>query len=294
MITDLKLLEMPSGRRIEVLDAGPPDGLPFVLHYGTPGAAVPFAPALSAAEERGLRTIVMSRPGYGASTRCPGRSVAHVVQDTEGVLDALGADTFVCAGWSGGGPHALACSAMMPRRCVATATIASVAPYHADGLDWMDGMAPENVDEFSRAAQGEEVLRPFLESESQVYATVDGADLAAALRGLVSDADKAALDGTFADFLALQLHRAFETGIEGWLDDDLAFVRPWGFDLAAVGPVTVWQGGQDRMVPYAHGRWLAEHLPAARSHLLREHGHLSLVVASLNAIFDELAAMAKA
>jgi pimeloyl-ACP methyl ester carboxylesterase len=120
--------------------------------------------------------------------------------------------------------------------------------------------------------------------------TVRGADLAAALGGLVSDIDKRALTGEFADVLAESFRRAVSTGIAGWRDDDLAFSRSWGFDLDAIRrPVTVWQGGQDRMVPFAHGQWLAAHIPTARVHLYPDEGHLSLGVASLDRIVAELA-----
>ncbi|MDX1511590.1 MAG: alpha/beta fold hydrolase [Nitriliruptorales bacterium] len=288
MSTEVELFELPSGRVIEVLDTGPDDGQAFVFHFGTPGVAAAFPPLIAAAGERGLRTIIMSRPGYRDSTRDPARVVADVAADTASVLDGLGAATFICAGWSGGGPHALACSALLRERCLGTATIAGVAPYGADGLDWLEGMGPENVEEFTAALAGEEQLRAFLEKEKAAYADVQGPDIAAALGGLVSEVDKAALTGDFADFMAANMRAAVGSSIEGWLDDDLAFTRPWGFDLADVGPVSIWQGAEDRMVPPAHGRWLAEHVPGARVHLYDKHGHLSLAVASLGLILDDL------
>ena len=69
----------------------------------------------------------------------------------------------------------------------------------------------------------------------------------------------------------------------------MAFTRPWGFDLDEIGvPVVVWQGGQDRMVPFAHGQWLATQVPGARPRLLPEEGHLSIAVASFGKILDDL------
>ena len=139
------------GRQLEVLVSGPEDGLPLVFHEGTPGGLVAFPPMVTAAAERGLRTVMYARPGYGASTPQPGRRVADAAADVTAVLDALGAGDFVTAGWSGGGPHALACAALLPGRCRAAATIAGVAPRQADGLDWLAGMGEENLAEFAAA-----------------------------------------------------------------------------------------------------------------------------------------------
>ena len=266
------------GRELEVLESGPADGLPFVLHLGTPSGAVDVPQLTRPARERGLRTVLYSRPGYAGSTPAPGRSVADAVADTRTVLDALGLDRFVTLGWSGGGPHALACAALLPGRCLAASTLAGVAPYEAEGLDWLAGMGEENVAEFGAARAGEQQLTVFLEEAAAELAGVTGAQVAAALGGLVSEVDKAALTGDFADVLADTFRRAVASGIAGWRDDDLAFVRLWGFPLSDVTvPVSVWQGGQDRMVPYAHGRWLAGRIPGARVHLYDDEGHLTLV-----------------
>lgn len=268
----------PDGRDLEVLQIGPAGGAPFVLHVGTPSAARDIPQVNRAARERGLRTVIYSRPGYATSTPAPGRSVAAAAADTRAVLDALDLDRFVTLGWSGGGPHALACAALLPGRCLAAATLAGVAPYPADGLNWLAGMGEENVTEFNAARAGEKELTAFLSAEAPGLATVTGAEVASALGGLVSDVDKAALTGDFADALAGSFRRAVSTGIAGWRDDDLAFVRPWGFALSDITvPVSVWQGGQDRMVPYAHGTWLAERIPGVRVHLYDDEGHLSLV-----------------
>jgi len=207
------------------------------------------------------------------------------------VLDRLGSDRFVTLGWSGGGPHALACAALLPERCAAAATLAGTAPYDADGLDWFAGMGPENVEEFGAAVAGPDTLTAYLNRESAGLATVTGGEVAAALGGLVSPVDVDALTGAFADSLAAAFRAAVSTGIAGWRDDDLAFVRPWGFDLSTIGvPVAVWQGGEDRMVPPSHGAWLAAHVPGARAYLNPDAGHVSLVNAAAPILDDLLAA----
>jgi pimeloyl-ACP methyl ester carboxylesterase len=263
---------------------------PLVFHWGTPSAAVWFDPLAAAAAKVGLRLVTYSRPGYAGSMARPGRSVADAADDVAAILDALGVDTFVTLGWSGGGPHALACAALLPDRCAAATSLAGVAPYPAEGLDWLAGMSTENIEEFSAAFEGERALSVALLRMAKDLETVRGADLAAALGGLVSDIDKRALTGEFADALAESFRRAVSAGIAGWRDDDLAFSKTWGFDLHLIRrPVAVWQGGQDRMVPFSHGQWLAAHIPTARVHLHPDEGHLSLGVASLDRIVADLA-----
>ena len=279
------------GRELEVVVAGAGDGL-LLFHLGTPTAASALAQVVEPATERGLRTVLYSRPGYAASTASPGRTVADAATDVRAVLRRLGSDRFVTVGWSGGGPHALACAALLPDSCAAAATLAGVAPHDAEGLDWLAGMGPENVAEFGAARAGVAALTSHLEAEAAGLAAVTGPDLVAALGGLITDVDKAALTGDLADGLAEVFRRSVSTGIAGWRDDDLAFVTPWGFDLSSITvPVAVWQGSQDRMVPAEHGSWLAAHLPSARAHLHDAHGHLSLLE-HLPDVLDDLLQLA--
>jgi len=266
------------GRDLEVLVDGPDGGTVLLFHNGTPTAAVRNPHVVNPAAQHGMRTVTYSRPGYAASTEHHGRTVADAAQDSEAVLDALDADHFVTLGWSGGGPHALACAALLPERCAAAATMAAVAPYGAAGVNWFAGMGPENIAEFGAAVEGEQPLAEFLEKAASDLRTITGQEVAGALGGLVSEVDKRALTGEFADVLAEAFRRAVSNGIAGWRDDDIAFVRPWGFDLKRVRvPVAIWQGAQDRMVPFDHGRWLAANVAGARSRLLDDEGHLSLV-----------------
>jgi pimeloyl-ACP methyl ester carboxylesterase len=244
-----------------------------------------------AAAARGLRMVICARPGYAGSTPRPGRRVADVTGDVAAVLDELGAARFVTVGWSGGGPHALACAALMPERCLAAASLAGVAPYDAEGLDWLAGMGEGNVTEFGAAAAGEEAITSYLEPAAAELAAITAEQVAAGLGDLASATDTAALTGDFADYLAAAFRASVSSGIAGWRDDDLAFATDWGFSMADVGkgaPVAVWQGGQDKMVPYAHGQWLAAHIPGARAHLLPDEGHMTIGVTMFGAVLDEL------
>jgi pimeloyl-ACP methyl ester carboxylesterase len=282
------------GRRVQVLVSGPEGGLPLVFHNGTPVGLVAYGPMVAAAAARGLRMVLYTRPGYGASTPDPGRSVADAVGDVSAVLDELGAERFVTAGWSGGGPHALACAALLPERCLAAASIAGVAPYGGEGLDWLAGMAAENLDEFGAALAGPAELSAFLEATAAEMRGATAEQVVDGLGGLVSEVDQSVVTGEFAGYLAASFNAAVSTGVAGWRDDDLAFIRDWGFALGDGAPVTVWQGDQDMMVPFAHGEWLAKHVPGARAHLLSGVGHLSIGVTEFGGILDDLMSAAGA
>jgi pimeloyl-ACP methyl ester carboxylesterase len=265
-------------RAVEVLVDGPSDGFPLVYHSGTPSAAAPFSLLAGAAAARGLRTVTFSRAGYGDSTPRPGRSVADVTADVDAVLAALGLEQFVAFGWSGGGPHALACAALMTDTCRGAATLAGVAPHDASGLDWLDGMGAENLAEFGAAAAGEAALTAYLRPQVEALGTVTEDEVAAALGDVASDVDKRAITGELASYIADSFRRAVLHGPDGWRDDDLAFVRPWGFGLDAIPvPVAIWQGRLDRMVPFAHGQWLGSHVAGAHAHLYDDEGHISLL-----------------
>jgi pimeloyl-ACP methyl ester carboxylesterase len=296
MDAERSMITLADGRTVEVLTEGPPDGLPLVIHHGTPGGGlVTYPPKAEAELARGLRAIHFARPGYGDSTPQPGRAVADVAGDVEGILDALGVATFITWGASGGGPHALACAALLPDRCLAAATIAGVAPSDAEGLDWLAGMGPENIEEFGAAQRGEADLTAFLEKEAAGLGNLTGADIIDGLGGLIGDADKAVLTGEYADYQASALKASVRTGIAGWRDDDIAFVADWGFPLGPAGlpvPVALWQGDDDRMVPFSHGQWLAARVPGAQVHLLPGEGHLSLAERHYGEILDDLLRLA--
>jgi pimeloyl-ACP methyl ester carboxylesterase len=280
------------GRTLEAVVAGAEDGALVLLHHGTPGAGTRMWPAhVDRARERGLRLVEYSRPGAGASDRLPGRTVADCAADAAAVADSLGADRFYTAGGSGGGPHALACAALLPNRVVAAATIAGVAPYDAEGLDWPAGMGDENLEEFAAATAGPEPLEEFIARWAEEERTITGDTILASLGDLVSEPDAAVLTGEYAEHAAARTRDALRHGYWGWFDDDLAFVRDWGFTLDSIEvPVTIWQGRQDRFVPAAHGEWLAASVAGAVGHLLDDHGHLSLALAHFGAILDELVA----
>ena len=270
-------LTLPDGRSLEYIEAGADGGPVLVAHHGTPGSARFHRGEIEGAERAGARLVAYSRPGYAGSSPHPGRSVADAAADVAALMDGLGAERFATYGVSGGGPHALACAAVLPERCAAAATVAGVGPADAPDLDFMAGMGAGNIEEFGIAMQGREPLAAFLRGEAEGLAAVTPEQLSEAAGAHLSDVAAGALTGELAEHMHATITGGLAPGIDGWLDDDLAFVQPWGFDVAAITvPVAVWQGEQDLMVPGAHGRWLAGHVGGAEAHLPEQEGHLTL------------------
>jgi pimeloyl-ACP methyl ester carboxylesterase len=271
-------LPSPDGRQLHIYECGDPHGELVVYHHGTPGSGRPDQGWAEDAAARGIRLVGYDRPGYGGSTRHAGRSVADAATDVATIADALGATRLRTWGASGGGPHALACAALLSDRIIAAATVGSPAPFRAAGLDWLAGMGDDNVAEFAAAVAGEPELRPFLTTARDDLMAVGPDGLTSAMRSLLPDVDLAALDPPFASYVYNGFARGLRHGIDGWLDDDLAFIRAWGFEPVSIHvAVLVVQGAHDLMVPFDHGRWLAANVPACTARLSDTDGHLSLI-----------------
>jgi pimeloyl-ACP methyl ester carboxylesterase len=273
------LIDVDHARRLELAEGGDPAGTPVVVHHGTPGAALLHPEWEPIAAAQGLRLLIYSRPGCGRSTRDRGRSVADAARDTAALADALGLERFLTFGFSGGGPHALACAALLPERVVAAAALAPVAPFDAAGLDFFDGMSAGNIEEFGSVLDGgENAIRPVVEEEASLLRDATLEQFVESLAPYVTAADADELRGPIAPTLLRYFRDCTAAGVDGWIDDDLAFVRPWGFDPASIRvPVLLWQGRLDAMVPFGHGRWLAEQIPGVEADLSETDGHLSLL-----------------
>lgn len=282
---------LQDGRDLEVVEAGNPQSPVIIVHNGTPTGAGLIAEHAQDAIERGLRIINYGRPGYGKSTRQRGRTVAAAARDTAELADILGIERFATWGISGGGPHALACAALLTHRVAAAASLAGVAPYTATGLDFLAGMGDDNVDEFSAALRGEDALTSYLQSQVPALINQDALALAKHMSTLLSSVDRAVFTGSFGTQLAALMQDAVREGIDGWLDDDIAFTQPWGFSVSSIEvPLQIWQGEQDLMVPFNHGSWLSQHIPQAEAHLTPVDGHLTLYVHRVQEVHAWLAA----
>lgn len=287
-------VQTPDGRRLMAEIAGPEDGTLVVAHSGTPGTRRVYERHLREGADRGLRHLTYSRPGYDGSDRLPGRCFADCVADVVAVVDALGVDRFHVLGCSGGGPHALACAALLPERVLSAASISGFVPRDAAGIDWLAGMCPPNVKEFNAVGAGDSELQRSIEDLAEdMGGSDDAASVEAALGECMPKVDKECLaEPQFKAISQDGLQRSVSTGIWGWFDDDKAAYMDWGFELDEIAvPLSIWHGTEDRLVPPTHGRWFAKQLPAATFHMLPSEGHISMYKHKYGAVLDELLAL---
>lgn len=269
----MAILQLSDGREFEYFDNGVKSDKAILFLHGTPGDATAWTKWLK--EITAVTAIATSRPGYGLSARNRGRTVASDLENQSQVLDHLGITSFVSIGWSGGGPHSL--NMTRDSRCVAAFTLAGVGEYGREDLDFLAGMGPENHDEFGEALRGEAAITAWMERNAVSFRDVTGAQMIEAFGGLIGDADKRALTPQVAEESAATMRRALAKSFTGWIDDDLAFVQDFGFDLHRISkPVVIWQGDDDYMVPQAHSKWLASHIPGSQLRFVPGHGHISL------------------
>jgi pimeloyl-ACP methyl ester carboxylesterase len=253
------------GRLLATQMYGDPDGKPVFLLHGTPGSRLGPHPRSAVLQRLGVCLISFDRPGYGESDRMPGRRVADAALDVETIADAYGLRRFAVVGRSGGGPHALACAALLPDRTTRAAVLVSVAQRATDdGLDWFDGMALSNVLEFSSAFNGYERIAAHTKTVADGI-KADPASLIARLQAELPTPDRRVVaDHGIRSKLVETYAEAMRTSDYGWIDDALAFCSPWGFDPAAVRvPVLLWHGANDVFSPASHARWLADRIPSA-------------------------------
>ncbi len=269
--------KLKDGRELEILDNGINSESAIIFHHGTPGHASSWSDWLESAAAAGIRAIAYSRAGYGTSDRNPGRSVVSVNSDIAQVLDGKNITKFVAIGWSGGGPHCLANT--FEQRNVGAISLAGVGAFGVADLDFLAGMGPENHEEFGAALKGEAVIDQWMNENAGAMKSVTGSEIREAFGGLIGVADKATLEGEEADKMAASMRSALAVSFDGWVDDDLVFVKNWGFDLAAINkPVFLWQGDDDFMVPHAHSYWLEKHIPTATLTFKPGEGHISVGV----------------
>jgi pimeloyl-ACP methyl ester carboxylesterase len=264
-------LDLADGRTLHCYDTGGDGRVAVLWHHGTPNIGAPPEPLFAAADALGLRWISYDRPGYGGSTLLPGRQIATAAQYAAALADHLGIDRFATMGHSGGGPHAVACGALLPRRVFGVVSVSGLAPYGAAGLDWFGGMCDSGVASLQAALEGRAAKVEY-ESSGVEY---DPEFVAA---------DDAALEGDWA-WLGSVVGPAMANGPGGLVDDDVAYVSPWGVDPTSTGvPLLLIHGGLDRVVPDSHSRWLAGHCATAQLWSRPQDGHISALGAAEDAL----------
>ncbi|KAG8163632.1 hypothetical protein KVR01_006929 [Diaporthe batatas] len=293
-----QVLTHADGRKTDYLVSGAQDGFPLVFIHGTPGSYTVGSKLSSTCERKGIKLITLSRAGYGGSSRKLGRQVVDAVADIHELLEHLGVKKCIVGGKSGGGPHSLACAARLPG-CVASLVVAGVGPYNADGLDFLAGQGQGNVDEWAAALKGEEEIQKFCQAERPGLLAADAEGLTKALLStLLPEVDKKAMleDENTGSDIVRTMREALRVSCDGWVDDDLAFIQPWGFELDEIKvPVFLYQGSEDKMVPLAHGQWQADHLPKdkVKARLVEGEGHISIMAGYLEEMLDNLLAVAR-
>ena len=268
------ILKLKDGRAFDYVTNNVESDKAILFHHGTPGDCTAWSTWVAGIKD--VKAIAASRPGYGLSDRRRGRTVAADIEDQSQLLDHFGIKQFVSIGWSGGGPHAL--NMTRNARNIGAITLAGVGEWGNKDLDFLNGMGPENHDEFGAALAGEKSIEEWMKKNSPGLKTVTGSQLISAMGGLIGKADKDALTPEVADEEANVFRRALSVSYYGWLDDELAFVQSFGFELNKIDkPVLIWQGDDDFMVPREHSNWLAKHIPGSKLNFVPGHGHISLV-----------------
>lgn len=277
MKADDRAILTEDGRRIRINEAGRPDGVPVLVLRGTPQSRLLYDAWVKDAKLRGIRLISYERPGYGGSTALPGRTVAGAANDVAAIAKALGLNRLAVWGISGGGPHALACAALLPDLVAAGAVLASLAPCSAEGLDYFAGMGESNVALMRGALKGREACEQFVEGEAADLLRATPENVIDAFQSNLCPVDAAVLTTGFANFVIRSVHEGIGERRSGWVEDEMAFTKPWGFDLSQIRiPVLLMHGEQDQMVPVSHGKWLASKIPNVDARFLPNDGHLTL------------------
>jgi len=274
-----RTISTPDGRRLRLSEGGQPHGIPVLVQRGTPQSGLLYEGWVADARARGIRLLCYERPGYGGSTRHPGRTVASAADDVAAIARELGVTRLLIWGISGGGPHALACAALLPGLVAAAAVLGTPAPYPAEGLDYFAEMGEENVAACQAALKSPQAHRQFVEADAARLLRATPETVAEAFQSLLCPVDADMLAGDFAEFVVRSVQEGIGKSRDGIIDDDLAHLKPWGFELSEIRvPVLLMHGEYDLMVPVSHARWLAGRIPNVEARILPGDGHLTISV----------------
>jgi pimeloyl-ACP methyl ester carboxylesterase len=281
----------PDGRTLAVQEAGDPNGTPVLYLTGSPSSRLIYREDSETALRCGVRLLSYDRPGYGGSSRQAGRTVASCAADVRAIAAGFGIERLGVYGISGGGPHALACAALLGELVPAVAVLASVAPWGADGLDFFDGMGEANIEDTELYFSDVKASRAKCEADRTEALEADTEGAIEGMRSLLSSVDADALTGELGHYMVEAMQLGLAPSADGWWDDGVAHLSPWGFELDSITtPVLLLHGREDRFVPFGHGQWLAAHVPGAEARLTDGDGHLTLTGNHLDEVFRWLLA----
>lgn len=268
---DYRLLPLGDGRDLEYAINPVASDTAVVLHQGTLADLCEWGSWLEEFARRGVRAVAFNRSGYGRSSPKEDRVALDVGRDVGELADHLGLNAFVSVGWSGGGSHALATS--IDPRCAGVVTLAGIAPFAQDDLDFFAGLKDDDVAEYRAALRDITELLVMMEDPEHGNQWCEPDRLAMASSAMTE------LNAAFA--------RTSSFGLRCLIDDYHSYLSPWGFDVDAVRvPVVIFQGDLDENVPLGHARWLARHLPRSGLLVYPGEGHLSLVFRHRHDIVD--------
>jgi len=267
-------VRLANGRLLGYAEYGATTGPVLFFFHGLPGSRLD-APQLWSNAPVEARVVAPDRPGFGASTFQPGRRLLDWADDVAELADIIGADRFLVAGFSGGGPHALAVAHALPHRVIAAAIIGGAGPI--DAADSLTGMNSANRLIFTLARRAPVALRvPIALHAYQMKRDPDKVLVRAASDKHLPEADREAMaDAHLRGLMTTAGAEAFRQGSCGTVHEAHICAQPWGFDLAAIRtPVHIWHGEKDTNVPAAMAHTIAARIPASLLTLYRDEGHL--------------------
>jgi len=270
---DYKTISLPDGRKLAYAEYGDPQGLPLFFFHGFPGSRYDGAYTGQVAAKMGIYLIAPDRPGMGYSDFKPGRKLLDWPDDVCFLADSLHFETFGVLGYSGGGPHALACAYKIPERLTSICVMAGVGPVTEPGA--LDGMMKNNVQIFFLARKAPWLLNLLY----RLQVPINDKKLMQAASGQMAKPDVAAMqDPTVLQDIVKNFNEAFRQNTKGVVQEGGLYGSDWGFKLSDIqATVHLWQGEEDTNAPVQMGRYQARNIPNCIAKFYPGEGHISLV-----------------
>ena len=269
-----QVIHLLGGRTLGYAEYGPADGPPLFLFHGLPGSRLD-APQMWPEEPADVRVIAPDRPGFGTSAFRDGRRLTDWADDVRQLADSLGIGRFLVAGFSGGGPHALAVAHGLPDRVIAAGSIGGAGPVDTPGA--LAGMNRVNRLIFACARRAPRVLGLLIARHASQISHQPAKLIERSSRDRhLPEADRVAMtDPRLRELMIAAGPEAFRQGIRGVVHEAHICARPWGFAPATIKPpVLLWHGDQDTNVPLAMARDLADQIPGSSITVYPGEGHL--------------------